>query len=444
MMHPTFGISGDWRSEGYSVFPQSSSVASGTALDIYDDTHPIIDGEFGVVENYGCTLCIGLSSVEPGATLLADYTSGWKAAAYREEDNVHPGSGRVAGLNLFMQPGYHSGDSTLALANAIWWANGKPLVTPILDTVFHDYGDNGVYDVVVQVIDDDMMWDWAPGDAQPTFVGTGDPMDWVSFNHFPVTVNNVDPTIAPRMHAEINLDLVIRTTGEPKNDCTMTLWEGMTALGSVTVHHDGNYKMETLPATLDMGKINDYYVTVEYVNGDPDGANPTWVFEGRFPSGHNKELKNIFKEDGTIWTIGADLLKTMLLGEDIIFTAVGADDGSDDLVFDWSFDDGEGGIHVYANADSTMVEGTSQQPEDIFNAHPNRDPWFDKAPNTIRSPDMNPIVIVDEISHAFEESGYYYVTLILMDDDVCDGYPSYQHFLNGGGYDMEFIEIDLD
>ncbi len=98
---------------------------------------------------------------------------------------------------------------------------------------------------------------------------------------------------------------------------------------------------------------------------------------------------------------------------------------------------------MFANSDSSMVEGTSQPAENIFDAHPDRDPWFDKAPNTIRSPDMNPIVIVDEISHAFSEGGYFYVTLILMDDDVCDGYPSFQSFLNGGGYDIEFMEVDL-
>jgi hypothetical protein len=349
----------------------------------------------------------------------------------------------MVGIDCFYQPGYYSGDGDLVLANAIYWAWGGPGEPPILDTITHEYGDNGFYDVVLHTIDDDMWWTWAPGDAQPTFVGPGDPDDWVNMDHFPVWINNVDPAIGARMRAEVNLDLVIRTTGEPKNDCTMTLWQGSTALGSVTVHHDGNYKMETLPATLDMGSINDYYVTVEYENADPDGANPTWVFEGRFPSGHTKELKRVFKDDGSLWTIDSSLLKTMLIGEDIVFTAVGADTGSDDLAFDWQFGDGAGDINVYANLDSSMVEGTSQQPEDIFNAHPDRDPWFDVIPNTMRSPEMNPIVIVDSTSHAFMEAGYYYVTLILMDDDVCDGYPSYQNFMNGGGYDMEFYEVDL-
>jgi hypothetical protein len=439
MMHPSYGIGGEWRTKGYSVFPQSSSTTTYSSVTILDPSHPIIDGEYGVVSSWGCTLAIGLSSVEPGATLLA-YASATRAAAYRDFDNVHPGSGRVVGIDTFPQSGYHSGDTFLVIANAIHWAMRTPN-TPVLDTTYHDYGDNGMYDCVLHVIDDDM--NWAFGGPQPVFVGTGNPDDWVSMTHFPVEVTNVDPVISPRMRAQVDLDLVIRTTGEPKNDCTMTLWQGTTSLGSVTVYHDGNYKMETLPATLDMGAINDYYVTVEYENADPDGANPTWIFEGRFPSGHTKELKNVFKEDGTIWTVDSSLLKTMLIGEDIIFTAVGADEGSDDLAFDWQFGDGGNDIHVVANADSSMVEGASDEPENIFDVLPNRDPWFDRAPNTIRSPDMNPITFVDEVSHAYMEGGYYYVTLILMDDDVCDGYPSFQVFLNGGGYDMEFMEIDL-
>jgi preprotein translocase subunit Sec63 len=56
---------------------------------------------------------------------------------------------------------------------------------------------------------------------------------------------------------------------------------------------------------------------------------------------------------------------------------------------------------------------------------------------------MNPIRIGDEISYAYDEAGYYYVSLILLDDDACDGYPSYQTFMNGGGYDMEFYTVDL-
>jgi hypothetical protein len=434
------GFLGRWYNDDYTPIPYAGNYYGYLSLgDVYDPTHPIMEG----IDDMSAYYSHGTTGITSGATRLADFSNGNTLCAYTDIDHFVPGGGRIIGLNFFPWPSYVTGDAMDMCLNSLIWAWGASIPTPVLDTVSHDYGDNGIYTAGLQIIDDDMMWDWAPGDAQPTFTGTDDPNDWVSFVYFPVEVNNVDPVISPRIRAEVNMDLVIRTTGEPKNDCTMTLWKGMSALGSVTVYHEGNYKMETLPATLDMGTINDYYVTVEYENADPDGANPTWIFEGRFPSGHTKELKNVFKEDGTIWTVDSSLLKTMLIGEDIIFTAVGADDGSDDLAFDWQFGDGGVGIHVFANADSSMVEGSAQTAEDIFNAHPNRDPWFDRAPNTIRSPDMNPIRVVDEISHAYMEGGHYFVTVILMDDDVCDGYPSFQVFLNGGGYDMEFYQVDL-
>lgn len=431
------GFLGRWYNEDYTPIPYTGNYYGYLSLgDVYEPEHTIMEGVADMQAYYSH----GTGGVTAGATRLADYTNGNTLCAYTGFDHLAPGGGRIVGLNFFPWPSYVSGDAMRMCANSIIWAWGASIPTPVLDTVSHDYGDNGMYDVVIHVIDDDMWWDLSG--SQPVFMGTGDPNDWVSFSHHPVEVLNVDPDVTP-ISAEVNLDLVIRTTGEPNNDCTMTLWQGMTALGSVTVHHDGNYKMESMPATLDMGSINDYYITVEYENADPDGANPTWVFEGRFPSGHCKELKNVFKEDGTIWTIDSGLLKGLLLGEDIVFSADGDDDGSDDLVFDWQFGDGGESIHVYANDGFTMAVGTSVAPENMPDAHPDRDPWFDVAPNDIRSPEMNPIFIGDEVSHAYEEAGYYYVTLILMDDDVCDGYPSYQYFMNGGGYDMEFYTVDL-
>jgi hypothetical protein len=308
-----------------------------------------------------------------------------------------------------------------------------------------EYGDNGKYYYPLYIIDDDMNWDFSGG--YPVYTGPPEDIDLYSgYTHVEMEVLNEDPTITPP-RAMVNTDLVIRTTGEPNNNCVMTLWEGTTSLGSVTVYHEGNYKMETLPATLDMSKINDYYVTVEYTNADPDGANPTWVFETRFASGHIKELKNVFKEDGDLWVIGPEYLKEMILGEDIIFTADGHDPGSDDLIFFWQYGDGEYGVNIYANAlfpgPCGPVSGGVCLPDEMGHAHPDHEPSYDQDSNDIRSPEINPIDIDDKISHAYTEPGMYYVCLILLDDDAEDMYPSYQYFLNDGGYDIEYILIDL-
>jgi hypothetical protein len=440
--HTSARITGDWTANDYNAIERGSLHYGTESMgDVYDWDHPIMEGVTAMDAYYKHNSY----DANTNAIRLADYTTGKVLAAYTNY-NAHPaGNGRIAGLAFFPSSGYYGGDAIRMMSNAVKWAAGvTDLNKPILDTFEHQYMDNGRYDVKIHVIDDDMWWDWdwiSP--TQPLFVGPGSEDDWISVSTFPIYVENVDPWLSPRIEARVAMDLVIRSTGEPKNDCTMTLWHGTTMLGQVTVYHDGNYKQETLPVVLNMGEINNYYVTVEYENADPDGANPTWVFRGVFPSGHMKELKKVFKEDGTVWTIGPDLLKQMIVGEEMTFTVHGEDIGSDDLAFCWHWDDGEDDIHVYANDGFSMAVGEDQAPEDVFNAHPLRDPAFIPALNSIKSPWGTPIAITDEVSHAFDEPGFYTVCLVLLDDDNGDGYPTFQYFNNGGGYDMDFYCVDL-
>jgi hypothetical protein len=329
------------------------------------------------------------------------------------------------------------------VVNALIWAWGAYIPTEILDTVYHDYGDNGIYDCYIQVIDDDIWWDLSG--PQPVFRGTGDPADWISEddNHFPIEVLNVDPWISREgIQARIAMDLVIRVTGEPGEMTYMNLWRGGYFMGGVSLDHQGNQQYATLPAVLNMGNINEYWVEVIYTGTD-GGARPTWVFQGRFSTGHTKELKKVMKEGDNYWKITADQLKLMIVGEPIVFTAQGDDVGSDDLAFWWQYGDGGEDIHVWANADNTMAVGEPCTLKDLFNAHPSRDPDFVRPVNDVRSPLLKPMSASDEAVHAFEESGFYLVTLTMPDDDVGDGYPSFQFYNEGGGYDMEYYEVDL-
>jgi hypothetical protein len=307
----------------------------------------------------------------------------------------------------------------------------------------HTFGDNGIYYVDVMIIDDDMNWVWTLGSGatDPTPL----PGATISHNIIPIEVYNTDPVISP-IGAYAQLDLSLRVTGTPGNDATMTLFYDGTALGSVTRDHDGNNQVAVMPVTLDVININKYHVEVEYDFAN-DGGNPTWIFEGRFSSGHTKELKHVFKEGsqpGNIWTIGSDLLRGMLRGEDIVFTAGATDQGSDDLAFVWNFGDCTPfGVHIYANVGGS-VDGVSDECTVIFDQLPVREPWFDVAPNDMRSPDVNPMAIRDMITHAFDEDQpyYYYVSLTVMDDDVSDGYPSTElHHLDGS--DTEIAQVDL-
>jgi hypothetical protein len=304
----------------------------------------------------------------------------------------------------------------------------------------YTYGDNGRYYVDLQLIDDDMWWDVSGG--YPVYVGPpGEEDKWISHNIFMVEVNNVDPVISP-IRATCYLDMIIRCTGEPNEWTRMQLWQGSTLVGEVWLDHQGNEQYATLPAALNMGTINDYYVIVDYFGTD-GGGRPTWIFQGDFPSGHTKELKKVMKEDDNHWVITADLLKTMLLGEDIVFYADGHDPGSDDLLFLWQWgDDQPDTVHIYANDGGSMVVGSCGPAAHMFSAHPQRDAWFDYYPNTIRSPHVNPMDVPLEVAvHAFHQAEYHYVHLTLMDDDTKEPvYPTTQ--LNSGS-DSEFFELDL-
>jgi hypothetical protein len=101
-------------------------------------------------------------------------------------------------------------------------------------------------------------------------------------------------------------------------------------------------------------------------------------------------------------------------------------------------------VHIYANADPDVHVGVSDEATVIFDQDPDREPWFDKSTNNERSPDGTPILIKDTIVHKFDESQaeYFFVALIVMDDDVKDDYPSAQQSLSPG-MDSDCVEIDL-
>jgi len=191
-----------------------------------------------------------------------------------------------------------------------------------------------------------------------------------------------------------------------------------------------------------MTKGYDYQVEIEYDPNDLAGANPTWIFSTHWPDGKFKELKHTFNSNDPsdrVWTINN--LKSFMLGHDIIFEADASDDGSDDLAFVWNFGD-TFGVHLYANADPDVYVGATDEAQVIFSQDPDRDPWFDRTPNTIRSPFGGPMSITDSISHVFTKADYYYVCLVVMDDDVADGYPTAQ-VSHLDGSDSDFVEIDL-
>jgi hypothetical protein len=280
------------------------------------------------------------------------------------------------------------------------------------------------------------------GDPAPT----PGPGATISHNYFPIEVYNVDPVISPKIRAYAELDLSLRISGTKNCDAYMTLYENGMNVGETSVTRvPGSPNIGVISnVDIEMTKGFEYEIVVEVVGGT--GGNPTWIFDMVFPDGKYKEFKHTFNDEhGWTWTITNSMLKGALLGHDIIFEASADDVGSDDLAFIWNFGDTTPhGIHLFSNVDQgTAVEGVSDEATVIFDQLSNRDPDFVRPDNNERSPAYNPMHADDTISHVFDadQAYYYYVTLTVMDDDVCDGYPS--TFLNEGGYDMEFVEIDF-
>jgi hypothetical protein len=438
-----WGLGGRWQSEGYSCLQPGGIGGTSYSSTIYDPSHPIIDGPAGTVSVFGTGIPISSPGETPGSTLLVDYPS-YPAVAYNDESNPNPGTGRTVGLNVFYYPGFYYSDSIDLLINSIMWAQEFRPRSKVLPTITHDFGDNGVYYVDYQFIDDDMYWDLSG--AYPVYVGpAGEESSWISHNILPIEVANVDPKIVRDINAYAELDLSLRMSGEKKNSAVMRLFENGELLAGVTVDRDpGAPDIGVMSATIQMTKEYEYELTVEYLAEDGDGANPTWIFEAHFPDGKIKQLKHTFNSNDPtdrVWNLGS--VKSMMLGHDIIFEAVAFDQGSDDLAFIWSFGDtSPHGVHLYENVNpTTTVEGTSDEATVLFNQIAG-DPWFDFGPNTIRSPEINPITVQDTISHVFDENQpyYFYVHLTVMDDDVFEPYPSDSIC---PGSDSEFVEISF-
>jgi hypothetical protein len=438
---------GRYMDDDYGPYEKTARVWNTVTLGtVHDPGHPVMQG----VSSLGTDVRDGALATTPGGIVLADWSSGTPAIGVKELGNgarsVHLSGGGYDPL---------PGDFDQFISNAVNWAAGggrQPC-----ETIEVDYADNGIYNFDVQVIDDDMYWDFSG--PQPVFVGPNndpddpgaDPEDWISHNIIPIEVINKDPVISPSMRAYAQLDLRLRISGTKNCDATMTLYETIgdetTVLGTTSVTRDpGSPDIGIMPSVeLLLNKENTYELVVEVTGGS--GGNPTWIFDMVFPDGKYKEFKHTFNDEhGWTWVLDTSRLQGARLGHDIIFEAEANDSGSDDLAFVWNFGDSTPhGIHLFAQVDqTTAVDAVSDEATVIFDQLPDRDDFFDKGLNDERTPAGGPIYAKDMISHVFddEQPYYYYVTLVVMDDDVGDDYPSDQ-LHPCPGCDMAFLELDF-
>ncbi len=440
---------GRYMDDDYGPYEKAIRLAGTLNLgNILEPSHPVMQGisSLGSGDRHD-----GMLAMTPGGLKLAEWTDGTPAIGVKELPNGARSVHLSAGGYVAVQ-----GDYGIFLQNALLWAGERLLGEPC-QTVEKTYLDNGVYNFDVQIIDDDMYWDWKPGDDQPTFVGPNndpdnpgaDPADWIAHNYIPIEVLNTDPVISPRIKAYAQLDLSLRMSGTKTHSATMTLYENGANIGYTEVTRVPGSPNIGVISNVNLMVTKDYEYEIEIVV-DPAGgygSNPTWLFDMIFPDGKFKEFKHTFNEEhGWTWTITSSELKGALLGHDIIFEAEADDIGSDDLAFVWNFGDSTPhGIHIFANLDQgTAVDAFSDEATVLFDQLPDRDDAFEKSANDVRTPYGTSIHAEDMISHVFDDSQpyYYYVMLTVMDDDVGDDYPSDQ--LNPcPGSDMAFLEVDF-
>jgi len=437
-----FSLLGRYIDQDYGPFEKETyAFASGSLGTIHFPDHPVMKGVSQVTAS---SVVTGNKKTTAGGIRLADWNSGGAAVGVKDFNNDGRKScdiGAYGGSSF-----YGGSDASKLLRNCIGWVIGG-IPTPDIPAVTHVWGDNGKYNVGVQLIDDDMGWTWDAVNDVPV----ADPQyqQSMAFHSIPVEVYNVDPTIlgadgADGPSAYTMADLCIRMTGNKGNDATLTVMGTDGSYYTVTTTRvPGNPAIGCLPTmTVDMTPNTKYTFTIAYDPTGDDGANPEWIFAGEFPDGKIKELRHVFNSnDGPqVWTIDNKEFKALAIGSPLTFEASASDPGSDDLAFIWIWSDlTPYDIHIYSHPGVFYTNAVSDQ----LNLLPFQEPTFIYADNSIRSPEYNPIRAHDTATHQFAETQmpyFLYVMLIVTDDD--NGNPYSSPYL-WPGMDIEVIQIDL-
>jgi PKD repeat protein len=251
---------------------------------------------------------------------------------------------------------------------------------PVSETDFVEqtYGDNGVFTLNLTVEDDD---------------------GGVATHSTEITVNNVAPSI-DKVEAYILVDFTLRITGEKWHSVDLVIFEdGVQTTADQVVRYPGNPDEQLLVlenVKCDVTKVITagvfYTPWDDPVNGQENGATPAWLTIG-FEDGHEDEFDHTFNvqhPETWEWDVGVNPL---LVGHEITFEGTASDFGSDDLTFDWSWDDGTSDdVTIYYN--------------DGMGLDPFPSPWG-----------TFPLSILDVAKHTFWVSGNYNIQLTVTDDD---------------------------
>jgi len=245
------------------------------------------------------------------------------------------------------------------------------------DSVDHTYGDNGVFNVSLKVLDDD--------GGTATYETS-------------VTVGNVPPTITD-VEAFMLANITLRVAGEKWHDVVLRLYEGGNETGHAQViRYPGSPDDQSttlhdvkVSLTRDFSAVAYYTPDDDPINGQPNGADPAWIIF-HWENGNETTLHHTFNvQQNDTWVWRVENVIVYAVNQIVHFRATATDPGSDDLTFVWDTGDGRMLTGVYYN------DGI--------------------GPDPYPSPNVNPMTATDERSVTYSMAGAYTIVLTVSDDD---------------------------
>jgi hypothetical protein len=223
----------------------------------------------------------------------------------------------------------------------------------------------------------------------------------------PVTVDNVDPMIdvgaggiGGGVQAYLASNMCLRVAGKEWGTVSLKFYTDgalSTSLQVVRAPGSPNSQAKCALTRVDVLGAHTWSATVEFtpLPGKTQGSNPFWVIFDpwrKVNPGHGTTVfSGTFKVQNP-----ANWLKTMDLpnlrrnlfdsgrGAPVEFAATASDPGTDDLAFVWMWEDGtKQTINIHKNLDGSVSQGVLADPQHLGFG----EPFFDRAANTIRSPD---------------------------------------------------------
>src|SRR5437867_2399297 len=365
-----FTMLGRYMDQNYGAFKKTTyGFTPGALGQILDQTHPVMNGVTKISSPF---IHSGNYALTVGASLLAKWDDGNSAIGVKELAN---GARSVNFGGFSGQGGTDCAQDCYAfLRNSFTWSSHTTIPTNEIAPVLHNFGDNGLYNVDLQMIDDDMGFSWDSGANAPVAIPGLAPT--ISHNVVPVEIYNQDPTIdTSSIQAYIAANICLRVSGKEWNTVSLGVFMDGAQSGGVRVTRmsgSPNDQTKCAFAKIDLKGAHSFRVdvTFEPLSGATSGSNPYWVIiqpwrDPKTPGHGTVTYGGSFNVGDTAHyaaTIDLPTLKQDLLdsgqGARIELEAGASDPGSDDLAFVWRFQDGTSDIvNIHNNLDGSVTQG---------------------------------------------------------------------------------------